>query len=247
MDIQIIIATHKEYPMPDDPLYLPVHAGAACHDYALPYPGDDSGGNISRMNPCFCELTALYWAWKNVDAEYIGLCHYRRYFRGKHGPLRLDEARELVRDAPILLPKQRHYWIESNYSQYVHAHHAQDLDVTREILAGQGDAAILAAYDALMRRTHGHRFNMLLMRRDVLDAYCSWLFPILFELEARLDMRDYDAYSRRVCGFVAERLLDVWLEARGEKYRELPCYFTEKTNWPKKIAKFLMRKIRPTY
>lgn len=247
MDIFIFIAMHRDYPTPDDPLYVPVQVGAALRDCDPRSCRDDTGIHISEKNKSFCELTAMYWAWKNASADYVGLCHYRRYFRGKNGPLRLDEARALLHTAPLLLPKQRRYWIESNYSQYVHAHHAQDLILTRQILAEQGDAQVLAAYDQVMRRTHGHRFNMFLMRRDLFDAYCAWLFPILFELESRLDTSAYDAYSRRVYGFVAERLLDVWLETQNLPYRELPCYFTEKTNWPKKIAQFLKRKFHPTY
>ena len=55
----IVVATHKEYPMPSDPLYLPVQAGRAL-GAPLPYVGDDSGENISGKNRSFCELTCLY-------------------------------------------------------------------------------------------------------------------------------------------------------------------------------------------
>ncbi|MBP5744203.1 MAG: DUF4422 domain-containing protein, partial [Oscillospiraceae bacterium] len=78
----VIVATHKEYPMPVDPLYLPVQAGRALHA-PLAYTGDDTGENISGKNKNFCELTCLYWAWKNLDADAVGHCHYRRYLAGK--------------------------------------------------------------------------------------------------------------------------------------------------------------------
>lgn len=41
--------------------------------------GDDTGDNISEKRMSMCELTVQYWMWKNVDADYYGLCHYRRY------------------------------------------------------------------------------------------------------------------------------------------------------------------------
>ena len=74
-NIKVIVATHKEYKMPKDKLYLPLHVGAKGKQ-DLGYTKDDTKKNISEKNPFFCELTGLYWAWKNIDADYIGLVHY---------------------------------------------------------------------------------------------------------------------------------------------------------------------------
>lgn len=79
-DIVIGIACHKPSELPNNPLYLPIHVGAALA--AKPLEGcqpDSTGDNISEKNPMYCELTAQYWLWKNVDADYYGLCHYRRF------------------------------------------------------------------------------------------------------------------------------------------------------------------------
>jgi len=78
-NIKIIVASHKKYQMPEDDMYLPLHVGAEGKE-KLGYQGDNTGDNISIKNPYFCELTGLYWAWKNLEADYIGLVHYRRYF-----------------------------------------------------------------------------------------------------------------------------------------------------------------------
>ena len=82
MNAKIIIATHKMYDMPQDDIYLPVHVGREGKD-ALPYQPDNTGDNISAKNPSYCELTGLYWAWKNLDCDYLGLAHYRRHFSMK--------------------------------------------------------------------------------------------------------------------------------------------------------------------
>ena len=79
MDIKILVATHKKYWMPEDDVYLPIHVGRE-GKADLGYVGDNTGDNISEKNANYCELTGLYWAWKNLKCDYIGLCHYRRYF-----------------------------------------------------------------------------------------------------------------------------------------------------------------------
>ena len=70
-DIKIIVAAHKKYQMPKDKIYVPVHVGAKGKDKIEDYQRDDEEENISEKNSCFCELTGLYWAWKNLKAEYI--------------------------------------------------------------------------------------------------------------------------------------------------------------------------------
>lgn len=244
--ITIIVAAHKAYPMPDMQMYLPVQVGSAI-SAALPYVRDDTGRNISEKNKTFCELTGLYWGWNHLDAEYIGLCHYRRYFARRRFGSRWEriltevEAQQLLLQKDVILPKKRHYWIETNYSQYIHAHHREDLDTTRQILS-EMHPDYLPAYDAVMKRTSGHRFNMFIMKKEILDAYCGWLFDVLFELERRLDISGYDPVSRRVFGYVGERLLDVWVETNHIAYTELPVVNMERQNWLKKGSQFLLRK-----
>ena len=246
MNIQIVVATHKEYRMPEDSLYLPVQAGRALHA-PLPYIGDNTGENISEKNPHYCELTCLYWAWKNLAAEAVGLCHYRRYFAGRpfgekwSRLLTAQQAEKLLQKAPVILPKKREYWIETGYNQYAHAHHEEDLILTRAILEEKWPAYV-PAFDGTLGRTRGHRFNMFLMRRDLLDRYCSWLFAVLAELETRLDISSYSSNDRRVYGFVGERLLDVWVETNQIPYCECPVLHMESQHWLKKGTAFLRRK-----
>lgn len=253
MKTKIVVASHKEAWMPEDPVYLPVQAGRAAAETPLPgFTGDDSGENISSRNPHYCELTALYWAWKNLDADCLGLVHYRRHFAGKRfGALRTriisgTALEKKLSRAPLLLPTPRHYFIETNRSQYVHAHHEADLETTRAVIA-ETFPEYLAAFDRVMRRTWGHRFNMFVMRREILDRYCRWLFAILFAVEKRLDISHYDPYNARVFGFLGERLLDVWLEHEKVPFLEVPTLHLESQHWGRKIRNFLRRKFFPQY
>lgn len=80
MDIKIIVAAHKQCEMPKDDIYLPVQVGKSLNlNKDFGYQTDNSGENISSKNPYYSELTALYWGWKNLDVDYIGLVHYRRF------------------------------------------------------------------------------------------------------------------------------------------------------------------------
>lgn len=250
MDIKVMVASHKPYPIAEDPVYLSVEAGAALRSV---HPDtmfrDDRGENISLKNGSYCELTALYWGWKNLEYDALGLVHYRRYFGTKYLGAKWQriagrgDLEALLEKVPVIVPKPRNYFIETNDSQYRHAHNGNDLDLTREIIANHYPS-YLTAFDRVMARTYGHRFNMFVMRRSELDAYCTWLFSVLGELENRIDLSAYDEYNRRVFGFIAERLLDCYLETNHITYTELPVVNLESQHWPRKIVRFLQRKYK---
>lgn len=249
IDLKIIVATHKKYWMPEDKVYLPLQVGAYGKD-SLGYKKDSTGDNISVKNKNYCELTGLYWAWKNLDSYYLGLAHYRRHF-AKNSPrdvekkqeavLGANDFEELLKKAPIILPKRRNYYIETNRSQYEHAHNKEGLTKTKEIIKRKYPK-YLEAFEKVMNRTWGHRFNMFVMEKKYFNEYCTWLFDILFTLEKELDISTYDAYNSRVFGFISERLLDVWLEAKQYPYLEQNVCYMEKQNWLIKGSNFLKRK-----
>lgn len=81
MDIKILVACHRKFDVPSDPIYFPVHVGTE-GKAPIGFTPDSTGDNISAKNPMYCELTGLYWAWKNLSCDYIGLVHYSRYFAG---------------------------------------------------------------------------------------------------------------------------------------------------------------------
>ncbi len=244
-----MVATHKAYWMPEDPVYLPLHVGAE-GKADLGYTKDNTGDNISLKNPNYCELTGMYWAWKNLKADYIGFVHYRRYFTRKEirnielkkdQILNLEDWQRLLSKYPVIVPDKRKYYIETNRSHYNHAHPSIGLDETERIIQ-EHCQEYHEAFTLVMSRTWAHMFNMFVMRQDLFQQYCQWLFGILFELENRLDISEFDAYNSRVFGFVSERLLDVWLEKNQIPYYEQNVSFLEPQNWLKKGGLFLKRK-----
>ena len=239
--------------MPKDDIYIPLHVGRD-GKADLGYIGDNSGENISAKNANYCELTGLYWAWKNLKNDYIGLCHYRRYFarenihtdnieKKKTAILHRKDYEKLLQEYDVILPVKRNYYIETVRSQYEHAHNKRDLDEAEKIIK-ELYPEYSEAFTKVMSRTKLHILNMFVMKKTLFDEYCSWLFNILFELEKRIDINSYNQYEARVFGFISERLFNVWLEKQQLKVKEVPVVFLEKQDWVKKIAEFLKRKFR---
>lgn len=250
-NIKILVAAHKKYQMPKDSMYLPIHVGAEGKD-DIGYKKDNTGKNISLKNPYFCELTGLYWAWKNLDAEYIGLAHYRRHFTlNNRIPnneedkfkiiLQQDELEKVLKKADIILPKKREYFIENLYSHYKHTMYIEPLDETRKIIA-EKCPKYLKEFDKLKTRTSAHMFNMFIMKKEYFDRYSEWLFDILFELEKRVDVKQYEKFHARFFGRVSELLLDIWINTNDLKYEEIRVINMQKVNWFKKGGLFLVAK-----
>jgi len=250
-DVRIIVASHKKYQMPSDNTYLPVHVGREGKQ-DIGYQGDNTGDNISIKNPYFCELTGLYWAWKNLDADYIGLVHYRRYFSAKKfipkkeadkfdAILTKHEIEKRLDKYDIILPKKRNYFIENIYSHYEHTMHIEPLIETGKIIQ-EKYPEYYPEFENLKKTTKMHAFNMFIMKKEYLDKYCTWLFDILFELEKRIDSSQYDSFHARFFGRVSERLLDVWIKTNNLNYDEIKVIDMQNINWFKKGTSFLMAK-----
>ena len=76
-DLIVLVATNKEYRMPSDTVYRPIQAGSHSDTFDG-FLQDHTGDNIADRNRRLCELTAAYWAWKNLEYDWLGLVQYRR-------------------------------------------------------------------------------------------------------------------------------------------------------------------------
>ena len=246
-NIKIIVATHKKYNMPKDEMYIPLNVGAEGKE-DLGYAKDNTGDNISKKNPYFCELTGVYWAWKNLRADYIGLAHYRRHFSLKKksknkfdNVLSLDETKKILKNTDVILPKKRRYFIENLYGHYAHTMYVETLDVAGKIIE-ERYPEYLKYFNKLHTRTSAHMFNMFIMKKEIFDDYCKWLFDILFELEKRVDSSNYDSFHSRFYGRISELLLDVYLQKNAITYKEVGFIYMEKINKIAKVKGFLAAK-----
>jgi hypothetical protein len=145
---------------------------------------------------------------EEAKEEDLLLVHTKEYIDKK-----LDEA-------DVILPKRRHLYIETIYSHYKHTMHVEPLDETRKIIE-EKCPEYLEFFDKKMKSRSGHMFNMCVMKKEILNEYCEWLFDILFELEKRFDPKQYSAFHARYLGRISERLLDVWIMKNNIKYTEV--------------------------
>lgn len=259
-DIKLCIACHKPCDVPKSDIYLPVQAGSALHDPIPGFTPDNSGDNISDQNPMFSELTVVYWAWKNLPCDYFGLVHYRRYFTMKsksyqknheemESVLTKEELEPMLKQYQVLVPKKRHYYIETIYSHYAHTFDGKQLNLTKEILQKKYPEYV-ESFDRVMNQRSGYMFNMFIMNKKLADQYCEWLFDILFTLVKEYSADGLSGFEMRYPGRISERLFNVWLDYQvrsdvldPNEIHEVPYMYFGQIDWKRKITSFLAAKL----
>ena len=253
---KIFVCTHKRYQFPDDNGYIPLHVGKANSHENLPYSHDDTGENISNLNPYFCELTGIYWVWKNTKTSFVGFSHYRRYFLNNsfsreascvHMGRNIYSSQglfDLMQGYDIILPRERFYGVDTVQSHYKHSHYESDLLMMKKVITDRFPEYSEAVNKVLHNRSLT-LFNMFVMPREKFNGYCQWIFSILFDLERFIPYRKYGSYQRRVFGFLSERLFNIWLthNCKNMKIKRLSVVNLEAEPVSQKLINYLNRKI----
>ncbi len=188
-----------------------IQVGSALTEQRICELADDTGENISERNRQFCELTALYWIWKNAGEYIVGLEHYRRHFLLQNDWY--QKMRENHVDVILPTPLYVAPCIAQNYRD---RHVASDWDFMMNYLK----RIYTKDYKAAVRFFDTNLYspcNMFIMKKDVLDDLCTWLFPILFVCAEHSGERE-DIYQNRYPGFLAERLMSFFFENNRERY-----------------------------
>lgn len=248
--IKIFVVTHKIARFPNKDYYIPIQAGSEIHD-KLGYIDDNTGKNISNKNKNYCELTALYWIWKNCNCDIVGLTHYRRYFFNRrfcsniNNVLNDNDITEYLEKYDMIVPEPEYILKYTVKEEYEEKHHIKDLENCRNVIQ-KIYPDYIKAFDKVMNSKKMRQYNMVVTKKELLNQYCEWLFSILFALEEITDISKYDDYNKRIYGFLSERLFNVWLEKNDNiKTKELPVNNVESGSikWQMKnqLKKFLIR------
>lgn len=255
MKVKIFVCCHKkDFHVSKEP-YIPIQVGKMVNNVDLGIESDNTGDNISLKNPWYCELTAQYWIWKNCrDSDYVGLCHYRRYFEFR--PSFWDKIRKykFVKESELLqhigvdesfisstdvVTASNHCFNLPAFAVLSRGHIRNDVRELEKVVQDLYPDYIEDYKQVIYEENYYSPYNMLIAQKEVFDDYSKWLFDILFEFEKRLTI-PADPYQPRVFGFYSERLLNVYLRHHPEyKIKQLPVMqLIEKKNQPLVLLKF---------
>lgn len=236
---------------------IPLEIGAACRDEHCGTLRDDTGDNISEKDRLYCELTGLYWMWKNQSHDIVGLYHYRRMFN-----LSSKQIERNLSDYDIILPKM------ININPTIDSEHQrQKLPIDWEIMKGVLEKLYPDYFESakvILPMSKSYAYNMFVTTDEIFKDYCAWLFSILTEVEREFKSQynerlaefnehkmkpDYlNGYYERAIGFLAERLLHVYvvhnnLKVKEVKLRLVPPYFPLWSKAPNICKKIVMSNI----
>lgn len=227
----IYIATHKKFNVPNLNGYCALQVGAEEKE-KYGYLRDNIGNHISGKNANYCELTGLYWIWKNTDDSYKGLVHYRRYFGRNNLSNKISDIcsyeylLNCLKSVDIVLPYVEYFKQNAKEEILLHCCTEEIFDKLRQIIETKYPDYI-ETYDRYFNENKASLFNMLFCKREIFDAYCEWLFSILFVLEKQVDLAKLNTYQQRLYGFLSERLLNVWVIKNKLVVKHLPVIHME--------------------
>lgn len=218
MNIKIFMCCHNGFSV-IPPLCVPIQCGAALNPRIKRTIPDNTGDNISDKNRQYCELTAHYYAWKNVDADYYGFCHYRRFFcfgnskkpylvRGKLSENdkllgTAEQIENLAKNFDIIIPKSEDMGlsVREHYSSAKY-HYAADLELFIKLLK-EKYPDISEAADQYLKQNKQFFCNMFIMKKDLFFKYCEMLFDVLGEFDTL--KTPYESFqSNRADGYLGE-------------------------------------------
>lgn len=195
---------------------------------------DDEGENISKKNSNYCELTGMYWVWKNSIDEYVGICHYRRFFTknelsvNKKYFYTYEELKKKLNGVECLVADKLYVKDNTIYDHYARYHFKKDLDVLKNLIKKEFPD-YCEAFDEAFSKNYFYPCNMMFCKKKIFDEYAKWLFSLIERYEEVVDISGYSVDQARIFGFLTERLLNVWIIKNEINIKELPVVQTDST------------------
>lgn len=171
--------------------------------------------NIDFLNPWYCELTGLYYLWRNCEDDVVGLEHYRRYFVNSDNTLLSKvEILDLLKTSDIICKYHKFMpplgYKRNCYNWWLQHPHYKILLDTFVSKLDQSDKFI----EYLDTADHFAQCNMFICKKELIDKYCEWLFNEL----TKMNKHDFEN-TPRIVGYIAEYIFSAWLHINNYKIR----------------------------
>lgn len=226
-EIKLFVVSHKELNSDYYPDRTIIYVGPNQdkfyknngHDYK-----DNLNENMANKNYTYCECTAMYNIFKNINCEYVGIEHYRRLF-GFIKPYKKEFFLKKLKKYEFVV---MHEWILniSNKNRLIKFHNESSYKILEETVH-KLHPDYDDAFNKVMNNHHAAWCNMMVTSKKEYDEYCKFLFDILFDIEKNIEIPK-DPYQARIMGFLAERLLSVYLLKNKKKIYHSFILFTKR-------------------
>ncbi len=247
-DIKIFVS-HRidiESELIDNSIYVPVRCGAIFDKREMNILGDDTGDNISEKRMSFSEFTVQYWAWKNVQADYYGLCHYRRYLsfaqhrfktdeynmipctslmphsKVKFGLLDAKAMQQIIQDYDIIVseyadvrriptPHGKKETVHDMWAAYIdNFFEKSSFDLLYDLIDKMAPEYSKSARQYFAGNMH-RGFNCYVLKKELFYRLCELQFPIMFEVERKINSTGYSPMMMRTPAFIGEMLYGIFI------------------------------------
>lgn len=134
-----------------------------------------------------------------------------------------EQAKELLSEYDMVLPRARifRYSVQEHYRKY---HSIGDFAIIEDVLSDKYPE-MKAAWQQVIQGNTLYANNMFLAKDELYQEFMAWWFDVLFEFEERCKLENYEGYQKRILGFVAERLLTLWVAYKKPKVKELQLLY----------------------
>ena len=235
------VVTHK--PLPTEHVenfpacYKVIHAGRAISpDFG--YLGDNTGENISHLNPYLNELTALYWMWKNTNHSVIGLSHYRRFFTESIDAtfdyekiLTEEDIESLLQRYDIIVTN--HFGEVIQFDNIINAAGEESTKFVAEIIKknlAKNFPDYIEMFEKVLSARFFYKCGMFVTRKNIFNAYCQWLFSFIIdtcnEFLKNFPPDSLQGGLKRLVGYFGEIMLTLWLMKNRLRVKELSIMHT---------------------
>lgn len=229
MSTRLYVITHKPIELAVPAEYKKMLVGAykyQSNDKSYIYDNEGTD-NISCKNSNYCELTGLYWIWKNDPNDVKGLVHYRRFFtknRYTNNPKKFyheDYINVILNQYDVIVSEKLFIDESTVKDDYLVNHKVEDWKKLKDIIK-KSYPDYLPAFETIEKGNWFYPYNMMIAKTELFNRYCEWIFDILGKLEQEVDLSEYDVQQARIFGFLSERLLAVWLMTNRCRIYEAP-------------------------